>query len=342
MDPALNVGGDFYDFYFVDENKIMFLVADVSGKGIPAALFMMIVKTIVSGIAQYVDDIPYAMKCINERIYANNKHNFFVTMLSGIFDLESKKLTLVNCGHNPPLIKRSGCDFEYIKLDSNIVLGAMPDVDFNIKEIDFDSDDEIFMYTDGVTEALNKEDKLYGEDRLKQMLNTNKNLSIRKICEKLKEDIKNYSQDVEQSDDITMLIFKHYGKGKKYKNIASKENYKHFSSWLKDNLEKMNISSEIRNNIELSFEEIYTNIFSYAYPPFEGEVEVVIDKNDEDIVLQLKDWGIQYNPLEKKDPDINLPPEERPMGGLGIFMVKQLSKSIEYKYENANILTIKF
>ena len=342
MNPALNVGGDFYDFYFLDKNKFMFLVADVSGKGVPAALFMMIAKTIIKGVFQSVDNFEYAIKYINNRICLNNKYNFFVTMLGGIIDLEEKKLKLVNCGHNPPLIKRENGDFEYVELDSNIVLGAVSDFNFVIKEIDFYEGDEIFFYTDGIVEAMDKNDNLYSEKRLVNTLNKNKTISLKHQCENIKKDIEEYSKGTAQSDDITMLAFKYFGKRDTYKNVASKENYKSFLLWLSDRLDILNVSQEKRQNIELSFEEIYTNIFSYAYPPFEGEVEMSIKKENDDIVLRFVDWGVPYNPLEKSDPDINLPPEERPVGGLGIFMVKQLSKSVEYEYENANVLIVKF
>ena len=139
-----------------------------------------------------------------------------------------------------------------------------------------------------------------------------------------------------------MLIFKYYGSENTYRNIASKDNYQRFNSWLNFNLDKLNIEPRIKQGIEMVFEEIYTNIFSYAYPTDEGEVEVSIYKEQDDIILKFVDWGIEYNPLEKQDPDINLPPDERPIGGLGIFMVKQTAKSVDYKYENANIFTIRF
>ena len=340
MNPALNVGGDFYDFFFINEDKFMFLVADVSGKGVPAALFMMIVKTIVNGVFHAVDDIPYAIKYINNQIRINNKYNFFVTLLGGIVDLKANKISLINCGHNPPLIKRGNGDFEFVELDSNIVLGAIPDFDFSIKELDFNPNDEIYMYTDGVTEAMNKNGELYSEKRLKEILNLNKNLTIEDKCKKIKQNIDEYSSGVEQSDDITMINFKYFGKEKKYRNIATKDNYKFFGLWLRDNMEKLEVPEEKRQNIELIFEEIYTNIFSYAYQNSQGEAELEIGKKENDIIITFTDWGTPYNPLEKPDPDIDLPPSERPIGGLGIYMVKQLAKSVEYKYENANILTV--
>ncbi|MBR2069386.1 MAG: SpoIIE family protein phosphatase [Candidatus Gastranaerophilales bacterium] len=342
MEPAFNVGGDFYDFYLLNEDKIMFLVADVSGKGVPAALFMMTAKTIVKDITQYVDDMPYAFKSINDEICTNNKHNLFVTMIAGVMDLKNNKLALVNCGHNLPLIKRKNGDFEYIELESNMVLGAMPDMNFEVKEIDFNFGDEIFFYTDGITEAMDKNSNLYSEQRLKDVLNKNKNLSIENICKNIKADVNAYSCGIEQSDDITMLLFKYYGRENIYRNTASKENYKRFNMWLYDNMEKLNINTALRPNIELAFEEIYTNIFSYAYSSVQGEVEISIEKNNDDIILKFKDWGTPYNPLEKPDPDIGLAPDKRSVGGLGVYMVKQLSKDIEYNWDSANILTVKF
>ncbi len=189
---------------------------------------------------------------------------------------------------------------------------------------------------------MNGREELYGEERLKDTLNSYKEISLENVCKNIKNDIDDYSKEVEQTDDITMLMFKYYGKENTYKNLASKENYKRFNTWLNDCFERNNVLFGLRQNIELSFEEIYTNIFSYAYPDGVGEVEISIYKENDDVVLRFVDWGIPYNPLEKQDPDISLSPEERPIGGLGIFMVKQMSKDIEYKYEDKNILTVKF
>ena len=218
----------------------------------------------------------------------------------------------------------------------------MDNINFDVFETDFNYGDEIFMYTDGITEAQNKDEELYGENRLLNILNTNKNISLENICKKVKQDIEQYAQETEQSDDITMLCFKYYGKENTYRNVASKQNYKHFSDWLNDNINKFNIADDKKQKIELSFEEIYTNIFSYAYPDSEGEVEISIRKDNDDIILEFTDWGAKYNPLEKPDPDINQPPENRSIGGLGIFMVKQLAKDVNYSYDNANILKLTF
>lgn len=343
MDAAKNVGGDFYDFYLLEDGKkLMFLIADVSGKGVPAALFMMTMKTKMADIALADFTPDEMMKEINNQTCENNKQGFFVTMFVGVVDFEKNKVTCVNCGHNPPLARHKVDDFNYINMDTNLVLGALPNVDYKIYEYELQQGDVIFLYTDGVTEAMNEEGKLYGEDRLKEIINKSKDKKIEEIVQDIKEDIQIYSKNVAQSDDITMLIFKYNGKTKNYKSVASKENYHNFLSWLEEKCMNNQVTPDLQTKIELCSEEIYTNVFSYAYGEEQGEIEVEFEKNENEIIMRFIDYGIPYNPLEKDDPDISLDANERSIGGLGIFMVKQMTKSVEYNYENKNILTLKF
>ena len=130
MEPAREVGGDFYDFYFIDENRLMFLIADVSGKGVPAALFMMTVKTLINNLSQVGYEPNELINLINKKICENNKHGFFVTMFSGIVDVKTGEMTYVNCGHNLPLIKTSYENYKYLESETNIVLGAFDDFDY--------------------------------------------------------------------------------------------------------------------------------------------------------------------------------------------------------------------
>jgi len=344
MTPAKLVGGDFYDFYFIDPNNFMFLVADVSGKGIPAALFMMTTKTLISNISQSGISAKEIANKINRKISKTNKNDFFVTMLMGIVNIRTGKLTLINCGHNPPLLKRRTGNFEYLNLDSNIVLGVYADFDFRIYETKLYPNDKLFLYTDGITEAANKDDEQYGEERLLNSLNEFKNCDIKTIVKQVKEDVVNFASGEPQSDDITTLIFEYQGLSTKtYSNKATKENYLKFSSWLKDCFNITDLNQDLSYRIELCAEEIYTNIISYAYAKEDGDVEVTFDKSGNVITLTFVDSGIPYNPLEKKDPDINLPLEERPIGGLGIFMVKNCASRKYYENKNGkNILTLEF
>ena len=349
MESAKEVGGDFYDFCFIDDkDNFMFLIADVAGKGIPAALFMMTTKTLISNLAQLNYAPKELIKLINQKICSNNKEGFFVTMFSGIVNIKTGKSYFVNCGHNIPLIKHSSGEYEYIKIDNNIPLGVFEDANFSISEMQLEKGDIIFTYTDGVTEAMNNKDELFGEKRLSESLNKIKNIEdTKEIITALKQEIKNYTASTPQSDDITMLCFKYLGEnnnmGNVYNDSAIKENYKSFRNWLHKNLTDLNINKELFNDIDMCAEEIFANISFYAYPQKDGTIQALIEKIGSELILKFEDSGVEYNPLKKPDPDINLPPEERPLGGLGIFMVKNLAEKVHYeRIDGKNLLTLVF
>ena len=348
MEPAKEVGGDFYDFYFIDNDNFMFLIADVSGKGVPAALFMMTVKTHINNIALVGYSPKELIRVINKKICENNNQGFFVTMLICIVNVKTGKLTIINCGHNIPLIKHKNGEYNFIKLNANIPLGLFENYDFKIFETQFDEDDILYLYTDGVTEALNSKEEMFGEERLINSLNNIKNIdNIKEVLVNIKSELKNYTNSVEQSDDITMLGF-HYKKNQLnqnqiYYDDAKKENYTDFYNWLHNIIEPWNLDEELINKIDLCAEEIFINIALYAYPERTGKVEVSIEKNDNKIRLKFIDTGFAYNPLTKPDPDINLPPEKRQLGGLGIYMVKQVTENVSYERNvNKNVLIMTF
>ena len=351
MAPAKEVGGDFYDFYFIDEkDNFMFLIADVSGKGVPAALFMMTAKTLINNMAQVGYSPKELIQIINKKMCENNKQGFFVTMLSGIVNIKTGNLTLVNCGHNQPLIKRKDGDYEYMQLDANAPLGILDDTDFSVYETQLNKGDIIFTYTDGITEAMNNDEEMYGEERLLESLNSIKDEgNIKEIISKVKQNLKLYTDSAPQSDDITMLGFKYEGCEtqnadiKVYDDLAVIENYKPFYSWLHNIMDEWNINEELSNTIDMCSEELFANITFYAYPENRGNIKVTVKNINNEITLIFEDTGIAYNPLEKPDPDITLPPMERPLGGLGIFMVKNMAKNVNYeRLENKNILTLVF
>ena len=348
MEPAKEVGGDFYDFYFIDDSHFMFLIADVSGKGVPAALFMMTVKTLINNLSLVVSEPADLIKFINKKICETNKQGLFVTMFSGIINIETGEITYINCGHNPPLVKTSSNEYKYLECESNIVLGVFEDFDFKVNTAKFDIGDTIVLYTDGITEATNHNDQMYGEDRLLEKVNKFDNDYVDAMALDIRNDVLKYTEKIERSDDLTLLIFKYKNKHNStcktiYKAPASQENYKKFYQWLHKICENWQISEELTNKLDMCGEEIYANIAFYAYPQTQGDIRVSVQKEDNRIVLKFEDDGIPYNPLEKPDPDIDLPPEQRPLGGLGIFMVKEMADDIEYQYENnSNILTLKF
>lgn len=346
MEPAKEVGGDFYDFYFIDESKFMYLVADVSGKGVPAALFMMTVKTLINNLSQVGYSSSQLIEAINKKVCETNKQGFFVTMLACITDIKTGETSFINCGHNLPLIKRINENYEYLKLNSNMPLGVFEGVEFEIYDTVLNPGDIIYIYTDGVTESTDKNDGIYGEKRLYDCLNSIENSVPIEIAQKVKASVQEYTDCAPQSDDITMLVFKYNGdenNRKIFKRAAIPDNYKNFYTWLHDVCKEWNLSQSLTNKLDMCAEEIFANITFYAYQEKSGIIESELKRTDNIITLEFRDEGIEYNPLEKSDPDINLPPEERPLGGLGIFMVKEMSDEIYYRRENnKNILTLIF
>lgn len=211
MDTAKEVGGDFYDFYFVGENKLGFLIADVSGKGIPAAMFMMTAKTLIKGYAESGKSVDEVFTIANAKLCESNEAGMFVTAWMGILDITTGLLEFANAGHNPPLVKHADGRFEFLKSKSGFILAGMEGMKYRRNELVLSPGDEIYLYTDGVTEATNAENALYGEERLANLLNTMHGLSGEALCRAVKADIDAFAGDAPQSDDITMLYLKYNG-----------------------------------------------------------------------------------------------------------------------------------
>lgn len=215
MYPAKEVGGDFYDFYLLDENHLVITIADVSDKGIPAAMFMVITKTILKNFAMSMtspDDFSAVVQCANRQLCENNEETMFVTVFMGMLDLKTGKFIYVNAGHTPPMIRHKHKDdstFEYLPVEKNCVLGINEEAQFKQQEVYLKQGDELFLYTDGVTEAINKEKKLYSIERLYSNLNKiNQKSSCQDILRDVKLSIDEFAQGMYQSDDITMLAIK--------------------------------------------------------------------------------------------------------------------------------------
>ena len=207
MIAAKEVGGDFYDFYKLSDTTVAFLAADVSGKGIPAAMFMMTAKTIIKDLAESGMAVNDIFTKANEKLCENNESGMFVTAWMGILNLTTGNVQFANAGHNPPLLKRADGSFEYLKTRAGFVLAGMEGVRYRSGEITLKEGDRLFLYTDGVPESTNEENKLYGEDRLLSFMNQNASTEAVELLPALKANIDEFVGKAPQFDDITMLMF---------------------------------------------------------------------------------------------------------------------------------------
>ena len=348
MIAAKEVGGDFYDFYKLSDTTVAFLAADVSGKGIPAAMFMMTAKTIIKDLAESGMAVNDIFTKANEKLCENNESGMFVTAWMGILDLTNGNVQFANAGHNPPLLKRADGSFEYLKTRAGFVLAGMEGIRYRAGELTLNAGDRLFLYTDGVPEATNVDNKLYGEDRLLTFMNKNACMQATKLLPSLKADIDEFVGTAPQFDDITMLMFDYKPKkgGERVTNKTFPATTQSLSSvldFVSQTLESFECPMKIQTSICVAIEEVFVNVAQYAYPENAGDMTLHIGFDDKNrtITFRMTDKGIPFDPLAKPDPDITLSAEEREIGGLGIFIAKKTMDSLSYAYENGeNVLTM--
>ena len=354
MNPAREVGGDFYDFFLIDEDHLGLVIADVSGKGIPAALFMMISKTILQSCAMLGNGAAETLTRMNEALCSNNQVEMFVTVWLGILQISIGKLTAANAGHEYPAIKRKDGKFELLKDKHGLVIGGMAGTRYKEYEIQMNPGDVLYVYTDGVPEASDAENHMYGTARMIEALNKHEVSDVKHLIESVRDDVNDFVKDAEQFDDITMLCMEYKGMIKnsedenQAKNVltveATTENLYQVMGFVDERLEAADCPPKAQMQVDLVVEEIFVNVANYAYAPNTGDVTVgfELEKDSEMAVITFEDSGVPYDPLKKEDPDVTLEAQDRQIGGLGIFMVKKNVDDISYEYRDGkNILTMK-
>ena len=343
MDPAKEVGGDFYDFFLIDDDHLGLVMADVSGKGVPAALFMMASKILINNFTLSENATPsYVLERVNHSICQNNKADLFVTVWLGILELSTGKLRAANAGHEYPAIQRAGGEYEIYKDKHSFVVGGMDGIRYKEYDLQLSPGDSIFLYTDGVTEATDANSSLFGIDRMLSALNKEPDEKPNIILKNVRSGIDHFVGNAPQFDDITMLCIRYYGREGKTMTIPAKvENLDSVLAFVDNALEEAGCPMKAQMQLDLAVEEIFVNIASYAYGSGTGNAVIGVSIDDGICTITLSDNGIPYNPLEKVDPDVTLAAEDRQIGGLGIFMVKKSVDDMIYEYKNGqNILKL--
>lgn len=339
MDAAQKVGGDFYDFFFTDKEHLVILIADVAGKGIPAALYMMTAKSLIKTVAQSNCSVSEIFERVNNELCSGNNDNMFLTAFLAKINLYNGYAEYVCAGHNPPYL-RNAAGYQEMSVKRNIALGAMENITYEAEHIYLQNKDRIFLYTDGVTEAQNAKGEFFGEHRLEKVLQRVDG-SAQETLQEIHQKVEGFTKGAIQSDDITMLEFIFNGEKRNiYAVKADLSELDNVLDFAQEDMKKNNVSQKSRSNMLIAVGEIFANIAGYAY---KNEGMATIESKVDDVLYKLvfKDSGKKFNPLTYGDPDVTQSAEERSIGGLGIYMVKQMADFLAYEYiDGYNILTI--
>ena len=337
--PAQEVGGDFYDLFLIDENHLCFCVGDVSGKGVPAALFMAVTKTLIKSRADTDMSPAKIVSHVNCEQSKGNDSCMFVTLFLAILDLPSGEMVYCNAGHNPPYLQRATGELERLDARHGPVIGAVEDMGYDESSLQLQPGDLVYLYTDGITEAMNSNRNLYGEQRMVGQLEGREFDSAAAAVTASVDDVWAFQGDAPQADDITVLATRYNGSGP-----VAQARELHLQ--LRNRLEEidrangafsvfanaLDLPAAPRQQVCLCLDEMLVNIISYGYPDGEEHlIDLHVVAGEDELVITLSDDGIPFDPFNREEPDTGLSVEERPIGGLGVHLVKNLMDNCHYE-----------
>jgi len=339
--PAKFVGGDLYDYY-VRDNKLLFCVGDVSGKGVPAALLMTISHSLFRTVSAREDHPEQIMETLNSSISDNNPDIMFITMFLGVMDLSTGTIRYCNAGHNPPIVIRNG-QAELLSTEPSLLLGVEMNARYTANELTLLPGDTLFLYTDGLTEAENIRKELFGERRALETAAISGTLTASEQMERMQQAVHTFVDGAEQSDDLTMLVIRFMGNDNTLCMSNDIEELNKLEPFLNGIFEREHLDMSMLPQIDLALEEAVTNIIMYAYPEGEkGTAELTVEVADGQISATLIDSGTPFNPLQQQEANLDVSLEERKIGGLGIHLIKEIMDVVEYAYEDGrNVLKMK-
>ena len=342
--PAREVGGDLFD-YFIRDEKLFFCIGDVSGKGVPSAMVMAVIHSLFRMASAHENNPARMMQTINGTSCEGNELNMFVTLFIGVLDLPTGHLRYCNAGHDAPVIVGR----EALPIKANIPLGLFDDFIFEMQETKLEDGTMLFLYTDGLTEAKNSQRKQFERNRVMTVLRDSADLSPEQLLKKMTSEVHAFVGDAEQSDDLTMLAIRYTPKQEETvfsETLTLKNDIRQvslLSNFVKEVLGRWDIESKQAKEIRLAVEEAVVNVIDYAYPiGEEGDVTVNACSDGHQVKFIISDTGTPFDPTEINQADITLSIEERPIGGLGFHLVRQLVDSINYeRLDGRNILTLR-
>ena len=345
--PAREVGGDLYD-YFIRDEKLFFCIGDVSGKGVPSAMVMAVNHALFLSASAHETNPAHIMQDLNEIACQGNESNMFVTMFVGILDLPTGHLRYCNAGHDAPFVMVNG-KWSMVDAKPHLPVGVFNDVKYGMTEMYLQANSTLFLYTDGLTEAMNSERKLFGIKRVEEVLATSTDKHPQELLESISKAVHKFVGNAEQSDDLTMLAIRYTPQ--QYESTLNEtltlkndvREVAELSNFQKSFYEKMNLEKSLARQLRLAVEEAVVNVIEYAYPAdTEGSVDITMMFDGHWLKVVIDDSGVAFDPTIEKKADTTLSVEERRVGGLGIHLVRELMDSINYeRIDGHNILTMK-
>ena len=347
LTPAKEVGGDLYDFYIRDE-KLFFCIGDVSGKGVPASLVMAVTRTLFRTVSSHESQPDRIMSIINRAISQDNESNMFVTLFLGVLDLPTGRLRYCNGGHDAPLLNGDS-GIGILPCQSNLPVGVVDEWKFVAQETMIDPLTTIFLYTDGLTEAENTRHEQFQEDRIIEVARQCER-TPKLFIEKMADAVNNFVGNADQSDDLTMLAIQYTRL--KDQNIRLQrtmtlpnniDQVPQLESFVSEVCETLGLDMSTTMSLNLALEEAVVNVMSYAYAAgTRGNVDIEAEANERRLKFTISDWGIPFDPTAKTAVDTTLSAEDRPIGGLGIHLMRQIMDSINYeRIDGKNVLTLR-
>jgi PAS domain S-box-containing protein len=335
--PAMEVGGDFYDFIAQPEGNYGIVIADVAGKSISAALFMALSRTIVRANATNQSQVAKVIKNANKMIAADASVGMFVTLLYGILDWKSLSFHYANAGHPPPLLFRAATSIFEEEPPKGIVLGVTNDAEYEECCIKFAPGDVAIFYTDGVIEAMNSREEVYGLDRFIDTIRKNNQEQIKDILKKLLIDISEFSKGREQHDDITVIIIRALDRVQDHyhtKFTAYKESIPKIIGCMGKRMSNAGFDEEEILELQVAVEEACVNIINHGYHGKKGYIWISFDFDNGIFMATLEDDALPFNPISFKKPRKEEDVQEQTVGGWGIGLIKSLTDEMKYNYKN--------
>ena len=349
LTPAKEVGGDLFDFFIRDE-KLFFCIGDVSGKGIPASLYMVVTKSLFRTVASHEASPDRIVYALNQTLSQDNESNMFVTFFVGVLDLPTGRMHYCNAGHDAPLlIGHTGAGM--LPVDSNLPIGVMDGWKFTKQETLVDPDTTIFLYTDGLNEAENIKHEQFEMNRVievAQTLQKNNEFNPTTIVSQMTDAVRKFVGEADQSDDLTMLALqytKHQEDVTYQRSLTLTNDLKRvprLNTFIDEVCEANGFDMATTMQINLAIEEAVVNVMNYAYPKgTKGDITIETKANRTELSFVISDTGKPFDPTAKAEVDITLSAEDRQIGGLGIHLIRQIMDHINYeRVDGHNILTL--